>query len=44
VDFLIWLVIFFIPVAVVIIILLALLWRLGKWLWKKIFQKKSVAA
>jgi hypothetical protein len=44
VDFLIWLAIFFIPVAVVIIILLALLWRLGKWLWKKVFPKKSVAA
>ena len=43
VNFLIWLVLFFIPVAVVILVLLALLWRFGKLLWKKFFPKKPEA-
>ena len=42
-TFLIWLVIFFIPIAAIIIVLIALLWRLGKWLWKKASPKKPEA-
>lgn len=41
VSFLIWLAIFFIPVAAVLLLLIALLWRLGKWLWKKFSPKQS---
>lgn len=41
VSFLIWVAIFFIPVAAMIIVLALLLWRVGKWLWKKISPKKS---
>jgi hypothetical protein len=40
-SFLIWLVIFVIPVAAVIIFLLALLWRLLRWFWRKVFPKKN---
>ena len=40
-SFLIWLVIFIIPVAAVIILLLALLWRLLRWFWRKVFPRKS---
>lgn len=43
VSFLIWLAIFFIPVAAVLLLLIALLWRLGKWLWKKFSPKQSTA-
>jgi len=43
VTFLIWLVILYIPAIVIIIALLFLLWRLGKWLWFKIFPKKPAA-
>jgi hypothetical protein len=44
VNFLIWLVIVYIPAAALILVLLALLWRLGKWLWPKVFPKKPEAA
>jgi len=40
VDFLIWLVIFFIPVALVILLLIFLIWRLVRWAWRK-FSKKN---
>ena len=40
-DFLIRLVIFFIPVAAILIVLLALLWRLLRWFWRKVFPRKS---
>jgi len=43
IDFLIRLVILFIPVAAVIIGLLALLWRLLRWFWRKVFPRKSPA-
>ena len=43
-DFLIRLVIFFIPVAAILIVLLALLWRLLRWFWRKVFPKKTIAA
>jgi len=44
VTFLIWLVILYIPAAAIIVVLLVLLWRLGKWLWPKVFRKKIEAA
>lgn len=40
-DFLIWLAIFILPVAAIVIVLLALLWRLGRWFWKKVFPRKT---
>lgn len=40
-SFLIWLIIFIIPVAAVIIFLMALLWRLLRWFWRKVFPKKT---
>jgi tellurite resistance-related uncharacterized protein len=40
-SFLIWLVIFIIPVAAVIIVMLALLWRLLRWFWRKVFPRKT---
>ena len=40
-SFLIWLIIFIIPVAAVIIALMALLWRLLRWFWRKVFPKKT---
>jgi hypothetical protein len=43
VDFLIRLVIFFLPVAAILIVLLALLWRLLRWFWRKVFPKKTIA-
>lgn len=44
-NFLIWLVIFILPVAVIIIILLAVLFRLLRWFWRKVFPaaKKTAA-
>lgn len=42
-SFLIWLVIFFLPVAAVIIFLLAILWRLLRWFWRKVFPGKTPA-
>ena len=44
IEFLIWLVIYIIPVSAVLIILLALLWRLLRWFWKKVFPKKTPPA
>lgn len=44
VNFLIWLVIFILPVALVVIVLLALLWRLLRWFWKKVFPRKTPPA
>jgi hypothetical protein len=43
VNFLIWLAIFFLPVALLLIVLAAVLWRLVKWLWPKFFPKKAEA-
>lgn len=43
VNFLIWLIIFIIPVGAVIIFMLALLWRLLRWFWRKVFPKKTPA-
>ena len=40
-NFLIWLIIFIIPMAAVIIVLLALLWRLLRWFLRKVFPKKT---
>lgn len=44
VEFLIWLVIYILPVGVVVITVLAVLWRLLRWFWVKLFPKKAVAA
>lgn len=44
VSFLIWLVIFFIPAAAVVLLLLFLAWRLGRWLWFRFFARKSPQA
>ena len=41
-TFLIWLVIFIIPVGAVLIVLIALLWRLVRWFWLKLFPRKTV--
>ncbi len=41
VNFIIWLGIFGIPVMAVIIVMLALLWRLLRWFWRKVFPKKT---
>ncbi len=43
VNFLIWLIIFIIPVGAVLIFMLALLWRLLRWFWRKVFPKKTPA-
>lgn len=43
VNFLIWLAIFIIPVAAVVIVLLALLWRLLRWFWVRVFPRKAPA-
>jgi hypothetical protein len=43
-NFLIWLAIFILPVAAVLIILLALLWRLLRWFWPKLFPRKTPPA
>jgi hypothetical protein len=40
VEFLIWLIIYIIPVGAVVITLLALLWRLLRWFWRKVFPRK----
>jgi len=40
-NFLIWLAIYIIPVAAVLILLLALLWRLLRWFWPKVFPRKT---
>lgn len=40
VNFVIWLVILIIPAGAVIIGMLALLWRLLRWFWRKVFPKK----
>jgi hypothetical protein len=40
-SFLIWLAIFILPVAVVSILLLALLWRVLRWFWRKVFPRKT---
>lgn len=44
VNFLIWLVIFFLPVALVLLGLVFLLWRLGSWIMKKFGSKKAASA
>lgn len=44
VNFIIWLGIFGIPVMAVIILMLALLWRLLRWFWRKVFPKKTPPA
>lgn len=41
VNFLIWLVIFFIPILAVLLIFAALFWRLGTWIWRKIFPPQT---
>ncbi len=41
VNFIIWLIILIIPAGAVIIALLALLWRLLRWFWRRVFPKKS---
>jgi hypothetical protein len=41
VSFLIWLVIFFIPVVAVTLLIIFVLWRLGGWMWRKFGVKKS---
>ena len=43
-TFLIWLVIYILPVAAVIIVLMALLWRLLRWFWRKLFPPKAPPA
>lgn len=43
INFLIWLVIFILPVAAVVILLLALLWRLLRWFWVRVFPRKQPA-
>lgn len=43
VNFIIWLVILIIPAGAVIIGMLALLWRLLRWFWRKVFPKKNPA-
>lgn len=43
VNFIIWLVILVIPAGAVIIAVLALVWRLLRWFWRKVFPKKSPA-
>lgn len=43
VNFIIWLVILIIPAGAVIITMLALLWRLLRWFWRKVFPKKAPA-
>lgn len=40
-SFLIWLVILIIPMSVILIALLALVWRLLRWFWKKVFPRKT---
>jgi hypothetical protein len=40
-NFIIWLVIFILPVAAVLIVMFGLLWRLLRWFWRKIFPKKT---
>jgi hypothetical protein len=40
-NFLIWLLLFLLPVAVVIIAMLAVLWRLLRWFWRKVFPTKT---
>ena len=42
-TFLIWLVIYILPVGAVLIVLLALLWRLLRWFWRKVFPRKTPA-
>lgn len=42
-SFLIWLVIYILPVGAVVIVLLALLWRLARWLWFKVSPRKKPA-
>lgn len=42
-NFIIWLVILVIPAGAVIIAMLALLWRLLRWFWRKVFPKKVPA-
>ncbi len=39
-TFMIWLVIYILPVAAILIVLLALLWRLLRWFWRKVFPRK----
>lgn len=41
VNFIIWLVILILPAGAVIIAVLALLWRLLRWFWRKVFPKKT---
>ena len=41
VNFIIWLIILIIPAGTVIIALLALLWRLLRWFWRRVFPRKS---
>ena len=40
-TFLIWLVIYILPVGAVLIVLIALLWRLLRWFWRKVFPRKT---
>jgi len=44
VEFLIWLIIFVIPVGAVLITMMALLWRLLRWFWRKVFPRKTAPA
>ncbi len=41
VNFLIWLAIFFVPVLLVLLLLGLLLWRLGKWFWRRVSAQKA---
>lgn len=41
VNFIIWLIILIIPAGAVIIALLALLWRLLRWFWRRVFPRKT---
>ena len=43
-SFLIWLVIFILPVAAIVLGLLALLWRLLRWFWAKVSPRKTPPA
>ena len=42
-TFLIWLVIYILPVGAILIVLLGLLWRLLRWFWRKVFPRKTPA-
>jgi hypothetical protein len=44
INFLIWLVIFVLPVGAILIALMAGLWRLLRWFWRKVFPRKTPPA